>query len=1130
MSKKRKTNLVSNDPGHIVCVGASAGGLEALTTLLKFLPQNINMAFVLIQHLEPHHKSALAEILSREAFLNICEAKNNTKIEPGYVYVISPNTFMTISSGRLKITSRIKRVDGRYLPIDLFMTSLAEDQGKKAVGVILSGTGSDGTLGVKAIKAKGGIIFVQDEKTARYYGMPGSAIASGTVDFVLAPRGIAIKLVQIGVHGFRKPLKRADRLLASENELTMILVLLQDLTGVDFIHYKRTTISRRVDRRMSFRNIKKYSEYYDYMKKNPTEAKILLKDILISVTVFFRDSEVFTALKKIVFPFIANNRSGKDPIRVWVPACSTGEEVYSIAIALYEFLEEKEVRPNIQIFGTDLSEAHIEKARAGSYARAISAHVSAERLRRFFVKTESGYKIVKHIRDLCIFAKHDIITASPLPNMDIASCRNLLIYFDTILQNKALLMLHYALKPKGFLVLGTSESVTAVPGLFTAVNKRIRIYSKNIVTRKLISVDGTPIITFKKTLAVGRAEKSVGPSPETDKPLIWAHPKKVGVQKRYMTKTEAVDKILTGSNGKDIAKIRKEFARTVVRLNAISEEKDTFNEELKAASEEIQSSNEELQSLNEELETSREELQSTNEELLTVNDELQNKNTELTHLNSDLSNVFSSTNIPIIIVGNDLCIKRFTPTARKVMNLIPTDVDRPIGDIKLNIDIANLEEMILSVIEDMVPKELEVKDKEGRWYSMFIRPYRTIDNKIDGAVIAMIDIDVIKRSKEEMQGALDYTQAIIETMREPLVVLDEEMRILSANKSFYDTFRVRVSDVANKRLYELGGHQWNNPKLRKLIEKVLPKNTFFNDFEVSFNFPDIGQKTMILNGRQIKMHGKEKPMVLLVIEDITKRKKAEDILKRDNVTLDKMINKRSKELMCLQVKLVKSRQLSAIGTLAATVAHELRNPLTDIALLAYHIKKITKDPLVKKNVTSINARISESDQIINNILMYSKTTITHYEFVKINDLLKRSIADATQNFPIGKISINEKIDRTKALSIEVDPVRIREVFRNILHNAIDAVHTDTGIIEIESRVNNSMVSILIKDNGIGIARKDLKNVTRPFFTTKVKGTGLGLAVCKQVATLHGGSIIIKSAKRKGTTVAVTLPINKQKDA
>ncbi|MBF0217544.1 MAG: PAS domain-containing protein [Candidatus Omnitrophica bacterium] len=1075
-------NAVLPDKGllRIVCVGASAGGLESFRALLEALPKRTDhMAFVLVQHLEPHHKSALADIISRGTSLTVAEAKNNVKVEPSSVYVIPPNKLISISRGRLKVTGRLKRADGKYLPVDHFMISLAREKKENAVGVILSGTGSDGTEGAKAIKANGGTVFAQDESSSAYFGMPESVIKSGYADLVLEPKDIARELAGLGAHGRGKFIKHAAKVLAGEDALKKVLVLLRDRTGIDFPHYKAATITRRVGRRMSALNIGDYAGYYDHLRSDPAEADLLRKDILIPVTSFFRDPKLFEALKKKVSALIPDKRSNQNPVRLWVPACSTGEEVYSLAIFLYEFMEARRIKPHIQVFGTDLSEAHIGKARAGSYAGDIAGNVSPGRLNRFFIRTETGYKIAKHIRDKCIFARHDITSDPPLSNMDIVSCRNLLIYLDVFLQEKALSMIHYALKPKGFLILGTSESAAAVPDLFTAVDKKEKIYSKNVLSRK-------------KALDVG-----------TLMPAAKNRPYNAG---------------RTARPGKN--PVRAPVA-------SAGEEKDALNEELRAANEEIQSSNEELQSMNEELETSKEELQSTNEELLSLNDELQGKNSDLTDLNNDLSNFFSSTNIPIIIVGNDQRIKRFTPAARKVMNLIPADVGRPIGDIRPNIDIADLEEIIRSVLADMIPKESEVKDKEGRWYSVRIRPYRTVDNRIDGAVIAVIDIDDTKRSREEVQGVLDYNQAIIETMREPMVVLDKDMRVVSANKSFYDAFKVREYDVKDRLFYQLGGREWENPELRKLLVEGLASKGYFNDFEMTFDFPGIGNKTMILNGRNIKLHGKESSLILLAMEDITKRKRAEEVLKRDKETLDKLIAKRTRELLALQVKLVRSRHLAAVGALAATVAHELRNPLADIALSVHRIKKLTKDPLKIKILSGISGRVFESDQIINNILMYSKTPITNYETVRINDILRSSIGKVTEKYPTRKISTTWGIDPTKDLFIDADPVRMKEVFQNVLHNAVESVSEGEVMINVVTQVSGAKVTVRIKDNGEGMSRKDLKNISNPFFTTKTKGTGLGLAVCKQVVMLHGGAITFKSAPGKGTTVAITLPKQKR---
>lgn len=470
----------------IACIGASAGGLEALTSLLRLPPKSINMAFVLVQHLEPHHKSILAEILSRDTFLNIQHAKNNTKVKPGNVYVIPPNSYLSISNRILKIAPRTKHADGKYLPIDFFMTSLAVDQGKKAIGVVLSGTGSDGTLGIKAIKTRGGITFAQDKKTAKYYDMPAAAIASGKVDIVMDPAAIAKKLVEIASHKRTAALVEQAPRIDKEEALDRILFLLRDLSGVDFIHYKRTTLERRISRRMGFHKIKSHGAYYNYLINNPSESKALYKDILIKVTMFFRDPKIFEAIKQKVLPRIIKDRNREDLIRVWVPACSTGEEVYSIAIIIYEFLEENNIKPIFQIFGTDLSDINIEKARSASFMKDISSRVSPVRLRRFFIKTETGYKIAKHIRDMCIFAKQDITNDPPLSNMDIISCRNLLIYLDAVLQNKVLSVLYYALKPGGILVLGTAESITSLSALFVVINKKYKIYSRGVAAKRSV--------------------------------------------------------------------------------------------------------------------------------------------------------------------------------------------------------------------------------------------------------------------------------------------------------------------------------------------------------------------------------------------------------------------------------------------------------------------------------------------------------------------------------------------------------------------------------------------------------------------------------------------------------------------
>ncbi len=988
-----------------------------MTAFFTSLPKNLRMAFVLIQHLEPQHKSALAEILSRKTHINIREARNNLKVEPGHVYVIPPASLLAVARGKLKVTKRIRRADGRYLPVDHCMVSLAQERGAGAIGVILSGTGSDGTLGAKAIRARGGIVFAQSKATAAYFGMPSSAIEADAADFVLGPREIARKLVRIGSREYVRAAGRPPVVKAAEGVPLSILLLLRDLTGADCLHYKQTTIIRRIKRRMMFHSIKSYEEYRRYIEKNPSESSLLLKDILISVTVFFRDQEVFASLRKRVFPQLAVKRSGKDPVRIWVTACSSGEEVYSLAIALFEYMEEAKAPVHIQIFGTDISEVLIKKARAGVFGPEISEHVSPERLRRFFTRTETGFKIAKHIRDLCIFARHDVLNDPPLSSMDLVSCRNLLIYLDGFLQQKALSVLHYALRPKGVLVLGSAESVTALPGSFSVLDNKHKLFVKNAVTHKAVTAAFRPI---RRDFSRERSKA------EVDMSRIKAQSKKEKKAGKHPGKLSATS---------------KEFARTVERLHALSEEKDTFNEELKAANEEIQSSNEELQSMNEELETSKEELQSTNEELLTLNEEMQNKNAELLRLNSDLSNVFASTNIPMIIVGNDMYIKRFTPTARKVMNLIPSDVDRPIGDIKLNINIANLEETILGVIEDMAPQEIDVQDKEGKWYSVRIRPYRTLDNKIEGAVITMIDINAVKRSREEVQQALDYSQAIIDTMKEPLVVLDKELRVISANKAFYKTFMVRVSDVEHKLFFGIGDQQWDKPDLRRMLGELLPKKSHFDNFEVSFDCPKIGKKDMLLNGRQIELQGKESPMILIVMEDITERKKAEELVR-----------------LSLEEK----------GVLLKELHHRVKNNLQIISSLLQIKLSASKD----KAITEVFKQTQERINVM---------ALAHQKLCESKDFMSIDISRYVQDL-VKCLLVAYGVDREKvSVAVEAEKVSLKidqavpcgtiinELLTNALKYAFPAGRKGKIGIRIRT-VNPRTLEIVVQDNGIGMPR------------------------------------------------------------
>src|SRR5216684_4999614 len=472
----------------IVGVGASAGGLEAFTQLLKALGSETEMAYVLVQHLDPSHESALTELLAKATEMAVRQVTDATPVEPNHVYVIPPNVDMTISQGILQLTPRTE-TRGHHMPIDRFLRSLAEDQRSNAIGVILSGTASDGTLGLAAIKAEGGITFAQDEKSAKFDGMPQSAIAAGCVDFVLSPDAIAGELASIRAHPYLAPSsssRTAELVPDGDPQLKNILHLLRTANGVDFSDYKPATVKRRILRRMALRNVGELKEYVQFLRHHPAEVEALYEDMLIKVTSFFRDPDAFEALKTEVLPTIVKRRSPAEPIRIWVPGCSTGEETYSHAISLLEFLGDGKADVPIQLFGTDLGQAGIDKARAGVYPESIAADVSPQRLQRFFTKVEGGYRITKTIRDMCVFARHNLLQDPPFSRIDIISCRNVLIYFGLPLQKRVMPVFHYALKPRAFLILGRSEGILGKASeLFELVDRKHKIYCRKSTPARL---------------------------------------------------------------------------------------------------------------------------------------------------------------------------------------------------------------------------------------------------------------------------------------------------------------------------------------------------------------------------------------------------------------------------------------------------------------------------------------------------------------------------------------------------------------------------------------------------------------------------------------------------------------------
>jgi two-component system CheB/CheR fusion protein len=719
--------------------------------------------------------------------------------------------------------------------IDHFFESLAEERGGRAIGVILSGTGTDGTAGLRAIKAAGGLTFAQSEESAKFDAMPRSAIRAGFVDVVLPPRGIAQEIRRIAEHSYiRQPTTDGERMEAKKSvyseadELGRIFFSLKKQTGVDFSSYKPTTLSRRIQRRMALHRIGQLSEYAEFLRDNKKELEALFDDLLINVTHFFRDEPMFRALKKRFLPALLK-RKIKDrnaQLRIWVPGCATGEEVYSLAICILEALGQRAGQMNIQIFGTDLSESTIEHARAGIYSGAIEKDVSPARLKRFFKKRDGTYQINRKVRDLCTFARQNITADPPFSRLDLISCRNVLIYLSTRLHKRCIPQFHYALNPGGYLILGPAESVGLYDKLFQSPDRKNKIYAKRNVPTPRQIVDFTSYRGFefpgaeaeavssdRATQLLGAADRIVlsayapaavvidhamhveqfrghtddyledTPDVGTGNFLQLVRPSMVADLRATINHAIKSDKparkerALINFDGKTrevnievvpfkMAASDKPYLLVIFDettkgtrpgkvLQALGEtatqrRMSRMRRELSAtqsAGQEMLSRNEELQLINEELETAKEELQSTNEELTTLNDELSNRNLETMQLTSDLDNLLTSVQFPIVMVDSTLTVRRSTPAARNAFNILPTDIGRRITDLRPNIDIPDLENILREVIETLNMVERKVKDLTGRDYSLRVRPYRTSDNRIDGAVITLVDVDGSKQSR-----------------------------------------------------------------------------------------------------------------------------------------------------------------------------------------------------------------------------------------------------------------------------------------------------------------------------------------------------------------------------------------------
>jgi two-component system CheB/CheR fusion protein len=966
-----KKRIKSNRPKKkikafpIIGIGASAGGLDAIGSFFDAMPDEFpDMAFVVVSHLDPSHSSILPDLLQKRTRMEVRSVNDGINVQPHRVYVIPPDRDLRIENGRLRLT-QFHPLSSPRAPINHFFRSLAEQQAERAVGIILSGMGSDGTIGIQCIKGELGMVMVQEPASAKYDGMPQSAIHTGLADFVLPPEEMPEHLVRYVDRMLKGEPVPAEKM--SSEALKKIHTILRTSTGHDFSYYKNSTVQRRIGRRMNIHGIENPSEYVRYLQKDPQEATSLIKELLIGVTSFFRDPEAFESLKKTGLPKLVENKPDGDTLRAWVAGCATGEEAYPLGIILREYMDEHRPDMNIQIFATDLDEDAVQRARAGLYAGDIATDVNSKRLKMFFKKENNGYKVRAGIRESIVFAQQSVIKDPPFTKLDLICCRNLLIYLDSELQKRLLPLFHHSLNPEGILFLGTSETIGEFTTLFSSLNDKWKIYQRKAGTHsRLQPMDfpfplpkhepqGVPIKKYMDITALAERTLLDGHTPpamiiDANGDIRYIHgrmhkylehaqgpirsynafemareglkihliatmrkirPESVSIKKDiqieqdghildvrvtigpmpreetrglYMVVFEEVSKEKRQKpkqtvkvTGKDNLAARNQALEQELnvardKLRTTVEELESSNEELRSANEEYQSANEELQSANEELNSSKEELQSLNEELETVNSELQGKVQQIEKAYDEMSNMLNSLDLPPIFLDDNLCIRRFSASAERIVELLETDVGRPFKQLSSKVLDVDLVETAQHVLDSMCYVEKEVQTQNGQVCLMRVLPYPHMRNQRLGVVFTFVNIKELKGMTKKLQFVEDawrFAEGIVETVRDPLIVLDQNMKIITASKSFHWLFHIAEKTVEGKSLYDLVDGQLDIPELRKVLEEVLPKGQSFEDLEIECQIPGIGRKKLRLNARRIHEQGVAKDRILLAMEQVT---------------------------------------------------------------------------------------------------------------------------------------------------------------------------------------------------------------------------------------------------------------------
>ena len=1106
----------------IVAIGASAGGLEAVSELLAAAAPHSGMAYIVVQHLDPTHESLLPEILAKKTTMEVVPASEGLTVEPDHVYVIPPNVTLTLQDDVLHLTPR-EAGPARHMPADVLFRSIAENCGDAAIGVVLSGGDSDGALGTQQIKHSGGITFAQEPSSARFPSMPRSAIETGCVDFVLRPSQIARELARLDGHPYLHLVAQQGdssgeapeaATAAEEERLRRIFRRLRSAHGVDFTHYKRSTLRRRLARRMALQKIEDPADYVSLIESDPAEVSTLYQDFLIRVTGFFRDPESFEGLAQQVFPSICEGRSPKEPIRIWVPGCATGEETYSIAMALIDYLGERLSPGGIQIFGTDVSEAAIEQARAGIYLDTIAQDISAERLARFFTKLDDHYRIAKSIRDLCIFARQDVTRDPPFSRLDLLSCRNLLIYLDATIQRRVMQVFHYSLRPQGFLMLGPSESVGQAANLFELTDKHHRLYARRATPPGSV-VD----LATRASTPYGRAREGAGE--EASVPLEADSVQREAdrlLLARFAPASLLVDEALNILQVRGETGPYLELASGAPSLNLHRVARPELLVEIIPAVQQVRESGSEARREG----LSIDQLRNVSIEVIP----LKRLSTERCYLilfddGSRPPSGRRAQGAPTAALPESEKDKRLAQLAREIAAMRDYLQATMEEHEAVKEELKSAHEEVLSANEEFqsTNEELETSKEELQSANEELTTTNEeLRNRNRELGVLNVELERARGAAEHSQAVAEqatitseqarrYADAIVESVREPLLVLDVELRILRANEAYYSDFGERPELTEGRLIYEAGNGQWDVGALREQLDAVLGRGKPMADCEITLSpLPSQGRRVMSLSARRVPGDWKRSELILLAIEDITERRTRSDSLRESARRKDEFL---------------------------AMLAHELRNPLSPITHAVHLLRDRHTDPASVKLYEMIGRQTQRLVRLVDELLDVARISrgliAVKREPVDLVVVVREAEEASRPRIDQGHHALSLVLP-DEPLFVSGDSVRLEQVVCNLLENA--AKYTPPGgQITLTLRQEGNEVVLIVRDTGIGLDPGMLKGIFELF--TQVDrslshsggGLGLGLAVVRRILELHGGRIEAHSAGLgSGSEFIVQLPV------